>query len=379
VRRVLLPIACAAAALGCGPGGSTSQRAADPPVTGPPAAVIDAPVEPTVVVAPGGSLRLAGHCTTGPAAHAWDLAGAQPARSASASPGPVRYDVEGTWAIAYRCTVGDATSAAATRTVVVRRPRSSAYALELRTLDPVTDAERAALEAAAARVREVVVGAVPLAHPRGVACAGSSISEDVPGLLVLVRVLPIDGPGRVLGQAGPCAVRASGPPVLGDIELDSADLAGLAATGRLEPVVLHELLHVLGFGTSWEARGLLRGKGGPDPRFTGAAADGAYRDFNGGSAPTVPVENTGGDGTRDGHWRAQVFGPELMTGWLSGAAPPLSRTTVDSLADLGYDVEPLAADPFAVASGVAALFAAPGPDDLVLEGDTLPVEPVVVY
>jgi hypothetical protein len=54
----------------------------------------------------------------------------------------------------------------------------------------------------------------------------------------------------------------------------------------------------------------------------------------------VPVENTGGAGTRDGHWRESVFGSELMTGFYdSGVANPLSAVSAASLRDLGYVVD----------------------------------------
>ena len=65
------------------------------------------------------------------------------------------------------------------------------------------------------------------------------------------------------------------------------------------------------------------------------------------SATSVPVENTGGSGTADAHWRESVFGNELMTGWLnSGITNPLSRITVASMADLGYQVNMNAADSY---------------------------------
>ena len=92
----------------------------------------------------------------------------------------------------------------------------------------------------------------------------------------------------------------------------------------------------------------------------------------------MPVEGTGGAGTRDAHWREKVFGDELMTGWISGPTQPLSRTTIASLADLGYEVEPLAAEPFAVKAG-ASLQAGPREDDLELVEDVRRVPPVVVY
>jgi hypothetical protein len=67
----------------------------------------------------------------------------------------------------------------------------------------------------------------------------------------------------------------------------------------------------------------------------------------------VPVENTGGTGTADGHWRETVFRSELMTGWISvGSAAPMSRTTISSLGDIGYSVDVSQADPFDLASAI---------------------------
>ncbi len=60
----------------------------------------------------------------------------------------------------------------------------------------------------------------------------------------------------------------------------------------------------------------------------------------------VPVANTGGPGTREGHWRESVFGNELMTGFLDGGINPLSRVTVGALEDMGYEVNYDAADEF---------------------------------
>ena len=61
----------------------------------------------------------------------------------------------------------------------------------------------------------------------------------------------------------------------------------------------------------------------------------------------MPVENQeGGTGTRDSHWRLTAFTNELMTGFLTTGANPLSRVTVASLGDLGYSVDEGGADAF---------------------------------
>jgi hypothetical protein len=242
------------------------------------------------------------------------------------------------------------------------------YTVTLRFLTGATPAQVAAFESARQRIEQVVTGDlsdVPLhlTASQMLQCGGGpALDETVDDLLILVRLQPIDGPGGILGQAGPCVVRDTGSlPVLGIMEFDTADLATLESAGQLQAVVLHEMLHVVGFGTVWTdvLPPLLSGAGGADPVFTGSAARNAFTTRNGGEAyagTPVPVENTGGAGTRDSHWRESVFRNELMTGWLSGASQPLSATTVGSLADLGYVVDLAAADPFDLST--AALRAA---------------------
>jgi hypothetical protein len=104
--------------------------------------------------------------------------------------------------------------------------------------------------------------------------------------------------------------------------------------------------HVLGIGTHWHSKGVLTAAGGADPEFTGANAIREYNSIFGTTATGVPVENTGGPGTRDGHWRESVFTTELMTGWADPGALPLSRVTIGSLQDIGYSVNYAAADAF---------------------------------
>ena len=62
----------------------------------------------------------------------------------------------------------------------------------------------------------------------------------------------------------------------------------------------------------------------------------------------VPVENSGGEGTRDSHWREAVMANELMTGFVSPGSNPLSAITIGSLEDIGYQVDYSAADPYTV-------------------------------
>jgi hypothetical protein len=195
----------------------------------------------------------------------------------------------------------------------------------------LTASQRQIFEQAAARWERIITGDLPNAVYQGVA---------VDDLLIDAGGRSIDGPGGVLGQAGPDALRAgSRLPVHGAMQFDTADLAALEASGRLYDVVLHEMGHVLGVGTIWQALGLLAGAGTANPRFLGSQATAAYNALFRTAAASVPVEGTPSPaGSRDGHWRESVFGAELMTPFIAGTPNPISRVTVASLADLGYTV-----------------------------------------
>lgn len=178
------------------------------------------------------------------------------------------------------------------------------------------------------------------------------IDEVVGGLLILASVRPIDGPGSILGQAGPCLVRTGtqGIPAVGVMAFDEVDMDLMASRGLLNGVVLHEMVHVLGIGTLWgpDRQSLVADPQGDDPLFVGQRASGAYGVFGALNASLgVPVENTGGTGTRGGHWRETVFQDELMTGWASGAMQ-MSSVTVGALADMGYTVDPARADAYSL-------------------------------
>jgi hypothetical protein len=76
----------------------------------------------------------------------------------------------------------------------------------------------------------------------------------------------------------------------------------------------------------------------------------------------VPVENSqGGAGNRDSHWRENVLVNELMTPFIAQgmSSNPLSVLSVRSMQDLGYTVNPDAADPFFLVLGMMGLKEAP--------------------
>lgn len=245
----------------------------------------------------------------------------------------------------------------------------SPFNITVRYIGTITDAQREAVENAVNRWTNIVVNDV--FDLRVVVEAGMcfpqqpAVDEIVDDLLLFVRFPSIDGPGAILGRAGPCFVRTLNlMPVIGLIELDADDLVEIEAKGALTDVIMHEMAHTLGFGTIWPMRSLVAGMGSNDPRYTGPFGLGRYRRM-GGLSSGVPVENLGSAGTRDAHWRESIFGNELMTGFLSQGQNPLSAFSVSSLEDLGYRVNVDGADEFSIGTALS-LPGAPG--TIQLEG-----------
>lgn len=257
-----------------------------------------------------------------------------------------------------------------------------AYELELRYLGTApTGATLAAFENAAAKIRQTITaGLNPVSLPTdftNVSQCEATLSgfpdvprDPIPGLVIYVRVTAIDGVGQVLGAAGPCLVRPSSQrnlPALGVMRFDEADLANLATAGRLETVILHEMMHVLGFGTIWTDNALLDTLDGSSARFLGTRARAACADVHGGGtncATTVPVHNADGVGSRHSHWLESLFTNELMTPFLTAGTTPFSVMSAQSLADLGYQVSTSQTAPFTVSGTL--LRAAPVADDVIV-------------
>jgi hypothetical protein len=305
-------------------------------------------VSVTFAVTSGGGTITGGSATTdvyGRArATAWNFgpAGAQSVRASSAAIPGVTVDFNG-----------------------LSRVSTQAFDITLRFISSMSDSQARAFVSAKERIQEFIVGDLPLQNVSLSAsvmasCGGVAVQQDVDDVLILAEAGPIDGVNNVLGQAGPCFVRSPGTPwpVVGHMMFDTADLDALEAAGRLEYVILHEMMHVIGFGTIWTDMGLLQNpatSGGTDPTFSGTNAIANLATYNNGAfyaGAKVPVEATGGAGTRDSHWRESVFNHELMTGFLDTGVNPISATTVGSFQDLGYGVDVTKADAFNLATAL---------------------------
>jgi hypothetical protein len=242
---------------------------------------------------------------------------------------------------------------------------TSQFDIDVRFIGTVNNpVVRQAFLIAAAKWRTIIVG--NLHDTRVVERAGEcaswipAVNEVINDVVIYARVAPIDGAGdstgNILGQAGPCAVNTrTWLTTYGLMEFDEFDLNALVAEGLLTDVIVHEMGHVLGIGTLWDVqRALLVGEGGNDPYFQGAGARTQFTRLNRAvySGTPVPVENSGGIGTRDSHWRESILRNELMTGFLNRSSNPLSALSVGSLQDLGYTVNLAAAEGFSFAAAL---------------------------
>ncbi len=270
-------------------------------------------------------------------------------RWASETPAIVAVDSEG-WVSAISAGTGTlrvSSDTASTRLSVrvIPATAASATAIEIRPIGPLEGEVERAFARAVARMRDIVDMELPdvavrleeeECHP-----SAPATEEVVDDLLVYVSVTSL--PRGVLGGASVCWSRAeSRLPVVASILLNSLEIPLLVQEGLLDVVVQHELMHALGFSrATFEGLKFGAGLATSDPRFIGPEASAAYRAIPGRAEldASPPLENIGGSGTREHHWRWSLLAPELMSSFLSlRTFTPLSTLTVAALADLGYRV-----------------------------------------
>jgi hypothetical protein len=153
----------------------------------------------------------------------------------------------------------------------------------------------------------------------------------VDDLYIVAELKPIDGSGGILGQGGPRTIWSSSELTkTGSMQFDSADASTYLNKGLWDDIITHEMMHVLGFGTLWNY--------GKDPliltsgKYTGEEGLAAYQAAGHPNATYIPVQGA--------HWSESALGNELMTPYINGSNY-LSSFSLMSLADLGYNVQPL--------------------------------------
>lgn len=221
-------------------------------------------------------------------------------------------------------------------------PDRGRFNITLNFLLPPTERQVEVFEAAAARWERIIIKDVPSVEgPIPSAFEGfPDIEGTIDDIVIEVALAPIDGPGQVLGQAGPRFVRTEDfLTISGIMFFDTADLDFLEELDLFEEVIVHEMGHVLGVGTLWNVAPFgfdrtLRGGSDDNPYFLGQKAN-VFWNAEGGTNE-LPIEGDFGPGTRFGHWDEATLNNELMTGFLNLGENPLSRITAGSMKDLGY-------------------------------------------
>ena len=253
-------------------------------------------------------------------------------------------------------------------TETLPEPNNDGFDIQLRFVEgELTDAQKQVFTDAASRWSAIITGDV--SNLENFVLPPNFSFEDSAGLegtlddvVIDVAVFEIDGPSGILGAAGPRLVRdpEGDDPYLTLYGAMQFDIAEFEEGGffddnqRFQDTIVHEMGHVIGIGTLWDATANTQGveqdpatvnPGLPNPnynpRFTGARATSEYQtlllEAGKPSEANVPIANTGGSGSINGHWRELTFDDELMTPY-AGGLERLSRMTAASLGDIGYEV-----------------------------------------
>lgn len=173
-----------------------------------------------------------------------------------------------------------------------------------------------------------------------------------PGLVINFSVINIDGIGKILGQAGWTTGKyfTDGNEMFamattGTIIMDIADINLLSINDGLFLVFVHEIGHVLGFGTLWTYNKIY--ENGTGKYFGCQGLHSYWQLYTRTDDNYIPVEQDGNYGTIDAHWDELGYKDlanrpmknEIMTGFISTESY-LTKMTVSSMHDIGFKISP---------------------------------------
>jgi hypothetical protein len=214
------------------------------------------------------------------------------------------------------------------------------------------------------------------------------------GVVIFAQDTSSLGSPTIIAQAGPCLIRDDRLPIVASMRFRTDYIAPLVTKGQLVDVMTHEMLHSIGFNSTVfgvrpdSAHPLISNVGTATTMFTGGNAKIACLSFSpvvaATCSPGVLLENTGGSGTADDHWREVTFKTELMTGTIenAGVKMPLSAMTIGALTDIGYSTNAALAEPYTLPTGSTALMNLLAGEALTGSGTPIPetiVRPVAVF
>ena len=235
----------------------------------------------------------------------------------------------------------------------------SVFNIELVYLEDFSDFQKRRIDFAAQRWASIFTADLPdyeFTSDWQASCGNQSFEirkgERIDDLRIYVGF--IDPGDWAVGRGGPSLLRDNHLPVIGCMSFDPID-----TFYNIYFTAVHEVGHVLGFGTTWTNNGLLQESSwdfpNGDPHFNGPLAVAAFDEVGGDvyTGAKVPVAGFVPNGEHDNsHWRHSVFGDELMT--VEGGNKALSAITLQSLADLGYSVDLSQADAYTLPAPGAA-------------------------
>ena len=230
----------------------------------------------------------------------------------------------------------------------IERDPSVAFDIDLRWIGDVPRSVQRSVRSAARRWQRIVTGELPDVHttiPAEQCLNDEDVDASIDDVMVFVAF-------RNTGEANPIASATScvhdddtrgmaRRPIVGWIRVNAdASDDWSSVTDLFDAIMAHELGHVLGFTEDvLDASGYLRKS--PATHFAGPKAVEAFEEQCGTSydGDPVPMENDAA------HWLDSALSGEIM-GPNIGAGSPISKITVQTLADLGYEVDENKAEPF---------------------------------